>query len=80
METYEYNGKTNTFKECGIDYTIVYEFTCTSCNHKWRSSNRNVYSCPKCQGQKLYYISKRSCDEFFPEDAIIQIPIDSELM
>jgi len=73
--------KHDDIKEIGIDYTIVYDFTCLSCNHHWRLSKlRTSVICPKCQSLKSYYVSKRSDSEFFPEDSVIQIPQDSELM
>ena len=69
------------FKTVGIDYTLVYEYFCTECHHRWRLSKvaKNA-QCPKCRSIKLYYMSKPSIAEFFPEDSVIQIPQDSELM
>jgi len=71
----------NNFKTCGIDYFIEFEFTCSSCHHRWRYCKvPQLPSCPKCRSLKVHWFSKRSIDEFFPEDATVQIPIDSELM
>ena len=68
-------------KRAGIDYEVVYDFTCLSCRHHWRlTSLPNSVICPKCKSLKSYYVSKPSSSEFFPEDAIIQIPQNSELM
>ena len=81
METVSYNGEAHDFKVVGIDYTIVYEYTCISCHHRWRFSRiSHTTQCPKCKSIKLYYMSKRSDSEFFPEDSVIQIPQDSEWM
>jgi Zn finger protein HypA/HybF involved in hydrogenase expression len=81
METVNYDGTIHDIKQVGIDYTIEYEYTCMSCHHRWRLSRiSRTPLCPKCKKDKLYFISKRSIDEFFPEDSVIQIPQDSELM
>ena len=68
------------FKTCGIDYTMEFEFNC-KCGHRWRYTKvPKLPSCPKCHSLKVSWFSKRSIDEFFPEDSVIQIPQDSELM
>jgi DNA-directed RNA polymerase subunit M/transcription elongation factor TFIIS len=65
----------------GRDYVIVYDFTCISCHHTWRLTMiPSLISCPKCRSIKVYYVSKRSDSEFYPEDSVIQIPLDSELL
>ena len=65
----------------GRDYVIVYDFTCISCKHTWRLTMRPSSAfCPKCKSMKIYYVSKRSDSEFYPEDLVIQIPLDSELL
>jgi DNA-directed RNA polymerase subunit M/transcription elongation factor TFIIS len=81
METYSYNGQTFDGKENGIDYVTVYDYTCTACAHTWRLTMRpKSIQCPKCRSIKVYYVSKRSDSEFYPEDSVIQIPLDSELL
>jgi predicted Zn-ribbon and HTH transcriptional regulator len=78
METYNYGGKVQTLRQIGIDYFIVYEYTCEKCGHSWRlSSIHSNVQCPKCRSMKLYYVSKRSCDDEV-EDIII--PEDSQLL
>ena len=81
MEKFIYDGKSHDFKEVDVDYWLVYDYFCTECRHRWRLSkvSKNA-QCPKCKSIKLYYMSKRSDSEFFPEDSVIQIPQDSELM
>ena len=78
VETYDYGGKTLTIQEVGIDYLVVYEYTCEDCGHSWRlgSQPKNI-QCPKCRSIKLYYVSKRSCDDEVEE---IVIPENSELL
>ena len=79
METYSYGGKTFDRKEIGIDYIVVYEYTCESCNYSWRLTiqPKNI-QCPKCKSIKIYYLSKRSCDTEVSNE--ITIPKDSELL
>jgi predicted Zn-ribbon and HTH transcriptional regulator len=68
-------------KEAGEDYVVVYEYTCISCNHKWRyTALAKNPQCPKCRSIKLCYVSKRSCDEFIDEEAPTIIPEDSPLL
>ena len=68
-------------KICGKDYYIEWEYTCMKCNHNWRLSSRsNNMSCPKCRSYKVYYVSKRSIDEFIDNDEVVEIPKDSELL
>lgn len=81
METYSYGGMTFDGKENGIDYVTVYDYTCISCDHTWRLTMRpNRISCPKCRSIKIYYVSKRSSDDFIDNDEIVEIPKDSELL
>jgi predicted Zn-ribbon and HTH transcriptional regulator len=74
-----YNGKETTIRELGEDYIVVYEYTCMECDYKWRMTmlSKNQ-QCPKCRSIKLYYVSKRSCDEEVSEE--VSIPKDSELL
>lgn len=65
-------------KQVGVDYLVVYEYTCMNCRHSWRLTFKpNQISCPKCRSMKLYYVSKRSCDEVSEE---VVIPETSEML
>ena len=80
-EKYSYNGKEFDSKENGIDYNTVYEYTCMSCNYSWRLTMLAKNSqCPKCKGIRIYYMSKRSCDDFINPSEIIMPPENSELL
>jgi rubrerythrin len=78
-EKYNFNGREFDSKENGVDYNIVYEYTCTECKHSWRMTMliKNA-QCPKCKSIKVYYMSKRSCDPEVAEE--VNIPEDSELL
>lgn len=79
VEKYTYGGKDITSKEVGADYVVIYEYTCEACHYSWRLTMQpKSIQCPKCRSIKLYYVSKRSCDDPVSED--IDIPKDSELM
>lgn len=79
VETFNYGGKNLTARQCGDDYLIIWQYTCTECNYSWRlgSQPKNA-QCPKCRSIKLYYVSKRSCDDEVSEE--VNIPESSELL
>jgi len=69
----------NDYKKVNVDYLLMWQYTCMKCNHSWRlGSNPKNPQCPKCRSMKLYYVSKRSCDDEVPEEVII--PETSELL
>ena len=79
VETYNYGGKSLTSRECGNDYLLIYEYTCTECHYSWRlGSKPQNAQCPKCRSIKLYYVSKRSCDDEVSDEIVI--PQESELL
>ena len=79
METIRYGDKEYKFRELGVDYVVVFEYTCEACEHKWRLTMKPQYNqCPKCHSIKLYYVSKRSCDNPVSEE--VEIPKESELL
>lgn len=73
--------KHEDIKKNGTDYVIVYEYTCLACRHKWRLTMiSSMVVCPKCQGIKAIYVSKRSCDDLIDQSEIIMPPENSELL
>lgn len=61
-------------KQCGIDYGIEWEFTCQNqrCNFVFRKPKKTYnVRCPKCQGWKLFWVSKRDIDEIISEEVVV---------
>lgn len=79
MQIVNYGDKIIAYKEVNIDYCIGWEFTCEGCGHVFRKPQKTYnVRCPKCQGWKLYWVSKRDIDEPVSEEIII--PQESELL